>query len=125
MKFRNKNCYETFPHRKRSSTKKRNPSPKFGTKPYKKIPKVEVGSRRPTKKKENQSNAEVSRSTYKKERKFPKSEVEAKNLQKRKKSKSEVEMKYLQKKKKSKLQRRSEVPTKRNYKFKVQEGRMS
>src|SRR5205809_3013422 len=102
MKFRNNFCYETSPTESEALQKKEIQVRSSRRNPTKKIPKVEVGSRR----------------TYKKERKFPKSEIEAKNLQKRKKSKSEVETKYLQKKKKSKLKRRSEEPTKRNTKVK-------
>ncbi len=72
MKFCNKNCYETFPHRKRSPTKKRNPSPKFETKPYKK-----TSQGRSWKSKDLQKRKKINPMP-----KYPNSKVEAKNLQK-------------------------------------------
>src|SRR6266498_1288676 len=96
MKFCNKNCYETFPHRKRSPIKKRNPSPKFEMKPYKK------------------TSQGRSRRTYKKERKSIQCRSKSKYLQKRKKipkvrSRSEESTK----KKEIQVRSRDEIPTKK------------
>src|SRR6266496_6416699 len=98
MKFRNNFCYETFPYQKRSPTKKRNPSSKFETKPYKKnsqgrswkskdlqkrkkIPKVRSRSEESTKRKEIQVRSRDEIPTKKKRN--PNSKVKAKTQKKK------------------------------------------